>query len=140
MLAVAEAPFFYATFIGILTIGAAVVLVPGVAVLLLPLLVVMQRLARDRDLMGQLPKRTRRHAGCGGGLRDRGRLGRGAWDRSPGGGLTLSRSAPRARPSPRRPGAGSARPALDSRAAAGGRSASGGPANPRREPASPARR
>jgi hypothetical protein len=29
MLAVAEAPFFYATFIGILTIGAAVVLVPG---------------------------------------------------------------------------------------------------------------
>jgi Mn2+/Fe2+ NRAMP family transporter len=53
MLAVAEAPFFYATFIGILTIGAAVVLVPGVAVLLFPLLLVMQRLARDRDLMGQ---------------------------------------------------------------------------------------
>lgn len=61
----AEAPFFYVTFIGVLAIGAAVVLVPGVelvpvlvltqvlsAVLLLPLLVVMQRLARDRDLMG----------------------------------------------------------------------------------------
>jgi hypothetical protein len=53
MLAVAEAPFFYATFIGVLTIGAAVVLVPEVAVLLLPLLVVMQGLACDPDLMGR---------------------------------------------------------------------------------------
>jgi Mn2+/Fe2+ NRAMP family transporter len=62
----AEAPFFYATFLGVLTIGAAVVLVPGLelvpvlvltqvlnAVLLLPLLIVMQRLARDPDLMGE---------------------------------------------------------------------------------------
>jgi Mn2+/Fe2+ NRAMP family transporter len=61
----AEAPFFYATFLGVLMIGAAVVLVPGVAlvpllvltqvlnaVLLLPLLLVMQRLARDPKPMG----------------------------------------------------------------------------------------
>jgi Mn2+/Fe2+ NRAMP family transporter len=68
-----EAPFFYATFVGVLTIGAAVVLVPGIelvpllvltqvlnAVLLLPLLVVMQRLARDPELMG--PYRNGRRA------------------------------------------------------------------------------
>jgi NRAMP (natural resistance-associated macrophage protein)-like metal ion transporter len=63
----AEAPFFYGSYFGILGIGAAVVLVPGVplvpilfatqvlnAVLLLPLLVAMRSLARDRQLLGDL--------------------------------------------------------------------------------------
>ena len=60
-----EAPFFYVSFVGVLSLGAAIVLLPGVelvpllvatqvlnAVLLLPLLVAMQHLARDRDVMG----------------------------------------------------------------------------------------
>jgi Mn2+/Fe2+ NRAMP family transporter len=63
----AEAPFFYASYLGVLGFGAAVVLIPGMplipilfgtqvlnAVLLLPLLVAMRNLARDRPLMGTL--------------------------------------------------------------------------------------
>ena len=62
-----EAPFFYVSFLGILGFGAAVVLIPGVplvailfltqvlnAVLLLPLLVAMRGLGRDRGLLGTL--------------------------------------------------------------------------------------
>jgi Mn2+/Fe2+ NRAMP family transporter len=62
----AEAPFFYTTFVGVLALGGAIVLLPGVklvpllvvtqvlnAVLLLPLLLAMQRLARDRRVMGR---------------------------------------------------------------------------------------
>jgi Mn2+/Fe2+ NRAMP family transporter len=62
----AAAPFFYTTYVGVLSLGAAIVLIPGLqlvpvlvltqvlnAVLLLPLLVVMQHLGRDPDLMGQ---------------------------------------------------------------------------------------
>ena len=62
----AEAPFFYVTFVGVLSLGAAIVLLPGVelvpllvltqvvnAVLLLPLLVAMQHLGRDPGVMGQ---------------------------------------------------------------------------------------
>lgn len=60
-----EAPFFYISYFGILVFGAAFVLIPGVplvsilfltqvinAVLLLPLLLAMRSLARDRQLMG----------------------------------------------------------------------------------------
>jgi Mn2+/Fe2+ NRAMP family transporter len=63
----AEAPFFYASYLGVLGFGAAVVLIPGMplipilfgtqvlnAVLLLPLLVAMRNLARNRPLMGSL--------------------------------------------------------------------------------------
>jgi NRAMP (natural resistance-associated macrophage protein)-like metal ion transporter len=63
----AEAPLFYGSYLGVLALGAAVVLVPGVplvpilfvtqvlnAVLLLPLLVAMRSLARKRQLMGEL--------------------------------------------------------------------------------------
>jgi Mn2+/Fe2+ NRAMP family transporter len=62
----AEAPFFYVTFVGVLSLGAAIVLLPGVelvpllvltqvvnAVLLLPLLVAMQHLGRDPGVMGR---------------------------------------------------------------------------------------
>ncbi|HET9323048.1 MAG TPA: divalent metal cation transporter [Gaiellaceae bacterium] len=62
----AEAPFFYVSYAGALLVGAAVVLIPGIAlvpllvltqvlnaVLLLPLLVVMQRLGRDSEVMGR---------------------------------------------------------------------------------------
>lgn len=61
---VREAPFFYGAFVGLLAIGAAIVLVPGAplvpilfftqvlnAVLLLPLLVAMRALARRGDLL-----------------------------------------------------------------------------------------
>lgn len=61
-----EAPFFYTTFVGVLALGAVIVLIPGVklvpllvltqvlnAVLLLPLLVVMQHLGRDPSVMGR---------------------------------------------------------------------------------------
>jgi NRAMP (natural resistance-associated macrophage protein)-like metal ion transporter len=63
----AEAPLFYGSYLGVLALGAAVVLVPGIplvpilfvtqvlnAVLLLPLLVAMRSLARKRQLMGEL--------------------------------------------------------------------------------------
>jgi NRAMP (natural resistance-associated macrophage protein)-like metal ion transporter len=63
----AEAPLFYASYLGLLTIGAAVVLIPGLplipilfstqvlnAVLLLPLLVAMRALARNADVLGTL--------------------------------------------------------------------------------------
>jgi Mn2+/Fe2+ NRAMP family transporter len=63
----AEAPLFYGSYLGVLGLGAAVVLVPGIplvpilfvtqvlnAVLLLPLLVAMRSLARSRQLMGAL--------------------------------------------------------------------------------------
>jgi Mn2+/Fe2+ NRAMP family transporter len=62
---VREAPLFYGTYAGVVVIAAAVVIAPGVslvpvlflsqvlnAVLLVPLLVFMRSLARDRDLMG----------------------------------------------------------------------------------------
>jgi Mn2+/Fe2+ NRAMP family transporter len=61
----AEAPLFYGSYVAVLGIGAAVVLVPAVplvgvmfatqvlnAVLLLPLLVAIRSLARDRSLLG----------------------------------------------------------------------------------------
>ncbi|HEV8100003.1 MAG TPA: Nramp family divalent metal transporter [Gaiellaceae bacterium] len=61
----AEAPFFYLTYLGILALGAAFVLIPGLplvpvlfltqvlnAVLLLPLLVAMRALGRDKRLLG----------------------------------------------------------------------------------------
>jgi len=61
-----EAPVFYVGFGAVTVIGAAVVLIPGAplitilvatqalnAVLLLPILVFMYRVARDRDLMGE---------------------------------------------------------------------------------------
>jgi Mn2+/Fe2+ NRAMP family transporter len=61
-----DAPAFYATFGVVTAIGAGVVLIPGIplvpvlvlsqvlnAVLLLPLLVAMLRISRDRDLMGE---------------------------------------------------------------------------------------
>jgi NRAMP (natural resistance-associated macrophage protein)-like metal ion transporter len=60
-----EAPFFYGGFLGVLGLGAAVVLIPGVplvpilfstqvlnAVLLLPLLVALRSLGRDRNVLG----------------------------------------------------------------------------------------
>jgi len=60
-----EARFFYVTYGLVVALGAAIVLVPGIpligvlfftqvvnAVLLLPLLVVMIRIARDREVMG----------------------------------------------------------------------------------------
>jgi Mn2+/Fe2+ NRAMP family transporter len=60
-----EAPFFYGTYGVVVTVGAAVVLVPGLpligilfftqvvnAILLVPLLVVMILIARDREVMG----------------------------------------------------------------------------------------
>lgn len=60
-----EAPFFYGAYFGILGFGAAFVLIPGVplvsilfltqvlnAILLLPLLLAMRSLARNRELMG----------------------------------------------------------------------------------------
>ena len=60
-----EAPFFYLTYLGILALGAAFVLIPGLplvpvlfltqvlnAVLLLPLLVAMRALGRDKRLLG----------------------------------------------------------------------------------------
>jgi NRAMP (natural resistance-associated macrophage protein)-like metal ion transporter len=63
----AEAPFFYLTYLGILGLGAAFVLVPGLplvpvlfltqvlnAVLLLPLLVALRALGRDERLLGEL--------------------------------------------------------------------------------------
>jgi len=62
----AEAPFFYLTYLGVLGLGAAVVLLPGLplvpvlfltqvlnAVLLLPLLIAIRVLARDRRLLGE---------------------------------------------------------------------------------------
>jgi len=62
-----EAPFFYISYFGILGFGAAFVLIPGVPLvpilfltqvlngaLLLPLLLAMRGLARDRQLMGSL--------------------------------------------------------------------------------------
>jgi NRAMP (natural resistance-associated macrophage protein)-like metal ion transporter len=62
-----EAPFFYLTFFGILGLGAGVVLVPGSplvpillltqvlnAVLLLPMLVALRGLGRNRELLGAL--------------------------------------------------------------------------------------
>ena len=61
----AEAPFFYVTYLGILGLGAAFILVPGVplvpvlfltqvlnAVLLLPLLVAMRALGRNKRVLG----------------------------------------------------------------------------------------
>jgi NRAMP (natural resistance-associated macrophage protein)-like metal ion transporter len=61
-----EAPFFYCTYVGILGLGAAFVLVPGAplvrilfltqvlnAVLLLPLLVALRALGRSRAVMGE---------------------------------------------------------------------------------------
>ena len=63
----AEAPLFYGSYLGVLGVGAVVVMVPGLplvpilfltqvlnAVLLLPLLVAMRSLARRRELMGAL--------------------------------------------------------------------------------------
>jgi NRAMP (natural resistance-associated macrophage protein)-like metal ion transporter len=63
----AQAPFFYGSYFAVLSLGAAIVLIPGVplipilfgtqvlnAVLLVPLLVAMRNLARDRRLMGPL--------------------------------------------------------------------------------------
>jgi NRAMP (natural resistance-associated macrophage protein)-like metal ion transporter len=60
-----QAPFFYCSYIGVVAVGAAVVLIPGIplvgilfstqvlnAVLLLPLLVVMILLGKDREVMG----------------------------------------------------------------------------------------
>ena len=62
----AEAPFFYLTYLGVLGLGAAVVLIPGLplipvlfltqvlnAVLLLPLLVAIRALGRDKRLLGE---------------------------------------------------------------------------------------
>lgn len=62
----AQAPLFYVAYVGVLAVGAAIVLIPGIAlvpllvftqvlnaVLLLPLLVVMQWLGRDPDVMGR---------------------------------------------------------------------------------------
>lgn len=62
-----EAPFFYISYLGILGFGAAFVLIPGIplvpilfltqvlnAVLLLPLLVAMRSLGRDRQLLGSM--------------------------------------------------------------------------------------
>ena len=64
---VREAPFFYASYVGILMLGAGLVLIPGAplvpilfltqvlnAVLLLPLLVALRRLGRDETVMGDL--------------------------------------------------------------------------------------
>jgi Mn2+/Fe2+ NRAMP family transporter len=63
----ADAPLFYGSYLAVLSLGAAVVLIPGLplvsvlfttqvlnAVLLLPLLVAMRTLARDRELLGPL--------------------------------------------------------------------------------------
>jgi Mn2+/Fe2+ NRAMP family transporter len=63
----AEAPLFYSSYLGVLGLGAAIVLIPGVplvpvlfltqvlnAVLLLPLLVALRTLGRDRELLGAL--------------------------------------------------------------------------------------
>ncbi len=63
----AEAPFFYVAFLGILGLGAGAILIPGIplipilfltqvlnAVLLVPLLLAMRGLARNRQLMGTL--------------------------------------------------------------------------------------
>jgi Mn2+/Fe2+ NRAMP family transporter len=63
----AQAPFFYVTFFGVLGIGALVVLIPRAplvpilfftqvinAVLLLPMLVELRRLGRDRKAIGDL--------------------------------------------------------------------------------------
>jgi Mn2+/Fe2+ NRAMP family transporter len=68
--AFSEAPFFYTTLVGVLGAGAAIVLIPGLrlvpvlvltqvlnAVLLLPLLAVMQRLAVDPDVLGRYRSR-----------------------------------------------------------------------------------
>jgi Mn2+/Fe2+ NRAMP family transporter len=62
-----QAPLFYSSFLVVTGVAAAVVLVPGIplvpvlvltqvlnAVLLLPLLVLMVRLSRDREVMGEL--------------------------------------------------------------------------------------
>ena len=62
----AEAPGFYLTFVSVVAVAAVLVLIPGAplipilyltqalnAVLLLPLLVLVFRIARDRDLMGE---------------------------------------------------------------------------------------
>jgi Mn2+/Fe2+ NRAMP family transporter len=62
-----EAPFFYCTYLGVLGLGAALVLVPGAplvrllfltqvlnAVLLLPLLVALRALGRDPEVLGEL--------------------------------------------------------------------------------------
>ena len=61
----AEAPFFYLTYLGVLGLGAAFILIPGLplvpvlfltqvlnAVLLLPLLVALRALGRDKRLLG----------------------------------------------------------------------------------------
>jgi Mn2+/Fe2+ NRAMP family transporter len=61
-----EAPFFYLTYLGVLGLGAAIVLIPGLplipvlfvtqvlnAVLLLPLLVALRALGRDDRLLGE---------------------------------------------------------------------------------------
>lgn len=63
----AKARLFYASYLGVLGLGAAIVLIPGVplvpilfltqvlnAVLLLPLLIAMRSLARNRQLLGPL--------------------------------------------------------------------------------------
>jgi Mn2+/Fe2+ NRAMP family transporter len=60
-----EAPFFYGTYVGVLVVGAALVLIPGAplvrilfltqvlnAVLLLPLLVALRALGRNASVMG----------------------------------------------------------------------------------------
>jgi Mn2+/Fe2+ NRAMP family transporter len=62
-----EAPLFYSSYLGVLGLGAAIVLIPGLplvsvlfltqvlnAVLLLPLLIAMRSLARRRELLGAL--------------------------------------------------------------------------------------
>lgn len=63
---VREAPVFYGSYVAVMTVGAALVLVPGVplisvlfltqalnAILLLPLLVLVVGISRDRDVMGE---------------------------------------------------------------------------------------
>jgi Mn2+/Fe2+ NRAMP family transporter len=72
---VRQAPFFYGTFAVVTIVGAGIVLVPEIplvpilfvtqvvnAVLLLPLLVVMTRLGRDRELLGEHANGTAAHA------------------------------------------------------------------------------
>jgi len=72
-----RAPYFYGTYIGVTAIAAGIVLVPGIslvplllmtqvvnAVLLLPLMVLMHRLARDEWLMGSHVVSNRWSAVC----------------------------------------------------------------------------
>jgi Mn2+/Fe2+ NRAMP family transporter len=72
---VRRAPFFYGTFAIVTIVGAGIVLVPEIplvpilfgtqvvnAVLLLPLLVAMTRLGRDRELLGEHANGTTAHA------------------------------------------------------------------------------